>query len=158
MKILSMLPLWSAIFSVAVTAADKPAVSAGETSRRLKSPGGYTAKFVKLPGEGKGKTVISKDGKNVAEIPRSSPRSFSPTADVLLVREYFADDDCRHYLLDIGNGEFEIEGRRLDYVFGGRYVREAIWSADGKELTLRYREGMSDRKPETFKVKELLKR
>lgn len=124
----------------------------------IESPGGFLAEFVRLDGEGEGKTIIWKKRIKVAEIPSARPVSFSPKEDILLLAEYAADDDLRHFLLDLGSGEFKKEGNRLDYVFGGRYVKGATWSDDGKTLTLLYIEGLASKTKEEFSVEEILKR
>ena len=124
----------------------------------LQSLGEYRAEFVPLEEEGQGKTVIWKGVEKVAEIPDSRPVSFSPVEDILLLVECAPDDDLQHFLLNLGDGEKKKEGRRLDYVFGGRYVKGAEWSRDGKILTLFYIEGLGDRGKEEFSVEELLKR
>lgn len=123
----------------------------------LQSPSGFRAEFVKLPGEGEGMTVIWKKGQKITEIPNSRPLSFSPAAEVLLLAEYAPDDDLRQYLLNIGEGEVSKEGSRINYVFGGRYLDSATWSADGKTITLHYHDSLSELRSETFKVRHLLK-
>jgi len=124
----------------------------------LTSVGGFKAKFIKLEGEGEGKTEIWKDGKKVAEIASAGPVSFSPVADILLLREYGADDDLKQYLLNIGKGEYAMQGSRLKYVFGSRYMTSSAWSADGTKLTLTNATDMTDKPTEVFKVNDLLKR
>jgi hypothetical protein len=124
----------------------------------LQSPGGYRAEFVPLEGEGEGKILILKGKLLVAEIPNSKPVSFSPKADILLLAEHAPDDDLQHFLLDLGKGEIKKEGNRLDYVFGGRYVKEARWSDDGKMITLLYYEGLASQEEKKFSVEKLLKR
>ena len=89
----------------------------------VSSPGGYTAIAIPTQGaEGEGKTIIKKGDRVVAELPLVFPVSFSPTADILLVMEWAPDDDCRHYLLNIGTGDFFKNGNRLDYVFGMQVI------------------------------------
>ena len=122
----------------------------------IKSSSGFCTEFVKLPGEGKGMTVIWKKGQMITEIVASRPLSFSPTADVLLLAEYAPDDDLRQYLLNIGEGEMTKEGSRLSYVFGGRYLNNATWSSDGKTITLHYIKLLSEVGSETFEVEQLL--
>ncbi len=124
----------------------------------ITSPGGYTALGVKVHGEeGAGKTIIKKGDNTLGELPYSLPVSFSPTEDILLVAEYAPDDDCQHYLLNIGAGELsKDESKRLDYVFGGRYANKASWSSDGKTITLYYSPELSDIAQKTFSVDNLL--
>jgi hypothetical protein len=127
-------------------------------TKMLESPSGYRAEFVALEGEGEGKTLIWKGKLVVAEVPDSKPISFSPKQDILLLAEHAPDDDLRHFLLNLGEGEFKKKGERLDYVFGGRYVKGAKWSADGKTLTLLYIEGLASKPQESFDVGKLLEK
>ncbi|MCP5536887.1 MAG: hypothetical protein H7A51_11735 [Akkermansiaceae bacterium] len=131
---------------------------AKDENQVFRSPNGFTATFIGQKGEGPGATIIkNKDGKEVARIASVYPMSFSPVADILLVKECAADDDIRQYVLNIGAGEYQKKGRRTDYVFGGRYVMSAKWSKDGKTITLVNRPGLADLAEETFNVAELLK-
>ncbi len=122
----------------------------------IKSHSGFLAKFVRLPGEGEGKTVIWKNGRKITEILYTRPISFSPIDDILLLAECSSDDDNRQFLLNIGHEELAKEGSRLNYIFGGRYRTNAIWSLDGKKITLQYYEGLSSKNSETFQVDQLL--
>lgn len=125
----------------------------------VSSSGVYTAIAIPTQGaEGEGKTIIKKGNRVVAELPLVFPVSFSPTADILLVREWAPDDDCRHYLLNIGAGEFFKKGNRLDYVFGKRYVERANWSSDGKTITFHNSPELTEfpYQEETFTIEDFL--
>lgn len=127
-------------------------------NKEIRSPNGYTATFQEGKEEGSGTTIIkNKKGEIIARIADTSPVSFSPVADILLVKERMADDDTRQFLLNIGAGEFKKKGSRLDYVFGSRYVTKARWSKDGKTITLVNYPGTSDKAEETFVVAKVLK-
>lgn len=102
-------------------------------------------------------TVIRRGSKVLATVPNSHPISFSPTADILLLKETGQDDDLRQYLLNVGKGEFEKDAPRGDYVFGSRYVTSASWSNNGKTLTLHNAPGLTENDTESFTVAELLK-
>ncbi|MGJ8657012.1 MAG: GDSL-type esterase/lipase family protein [Akkermansiaceae bacterium] len=123
----------------------------------LTSPTGFKATFVPLPAEGQGLTEIWKNGEKIATIKDAKPIAFSPTSDILLLKEHAPDDDTKPYLLDIGKSQFTIKGNRQDHVFGSRYVTSAKWSPDGTTITLTNAPGMSAKDQETFKVADLLK-
>lgn len=101
-------------------------------------------------------TVLRRGAKVLATIPNTHPISFSPTADILLLKETGEDDDLRQYLLNVGKGEYAKEGSRGDYVFGSRYVTSASWSKNGKSLTLHNAPGLTENDAETFTVADLL--
>lgn len=82
-------------------------------------------------------TVITKDGKLVATIEAARPVSFSPNGGILLLADAMADDDCRHFLLNIAAGEYKKdEARWREWKIGSRWHSIATWSADGKTVTL----------------------
>ena len=125
----------------------------------VRSPGGFIAhslRFTNADGEPEGRVFIEKDGRVIATIPGVRAVSFSPKQDVLLVREEVADDDLRHYLLNIGAGQYSRPEPRLDYVFGSRFVTRAEWSEDGKWLVLFDHPGVSESPPEVIKVADNL--
>jgi hypothetical protein len=123
--------------------------------QRVRSPGGFLAHYLRFQGKDGdfvGRTMIEKEGLVVGVVEGARPVSFSPTADILLVVEDFADDDLRHYLLKIGDGQFSRKDERANYVFGSRFVAKAEWSNDGKFLTLTDHPGITDNASETIKV------
>lgn len=131
-----------------------------ETSyRKVESPGGFIAHYLRFQGkEGdfEGRTMIEKEGLVIGVIRGARPVSFSPTEDILLVVEDYADDDLRHYLLKVGEGQFSRKDKRERYVFGSRFVAKAEWSKEGKFLTLTDHPGITDQGSETIKVADQL--
>lgn len=146
------------------------ALSSGETPANQQTPAiaksaikpvtsklGYVA--VKAnpsqPEEGAVDTVIKKDGKEVARIPNARPVSFSPDGGILLLAEAAPDDDCRHFLLNVADGEKPKPfGKR--HRIGGRYVEKAEWSKDGKTITFTNNKDLSDTPVETITVADQL--
>lgn len=101
------------------------------------SKAGYTATSVPTGEEGGADTVILRDGKVLASVRDAAPVSFSPDGKILLLREAMADDDCRHFLLNVGAGEFRKDPeKRMRWMIGGRYVTSAKWSDDSTKVTL----------------------
>ncbi|BDS07069.1 hypothetical protein NT6N_21090 [Oceaniferula spumae] len=132
---------------------------AGSKEKVHRSPNGFTATFIVGKEEGTGTTVIkNKEGKEITRIAGAYPMSFSPVSDILLLKEIAADDDTRQYLLDIGAGELKKKGKRMDYVFGSRYVTSARWSKDGKTITLVNAPGITDDAEEIITVADVLKK
>ena len=72
------------------------------------------------------------------------------------MREAVADDDLRHYPLNIGAGQMTRTEPRLQYVFGSRFVTRAEWSADGKFIVLFDHPGITDTPPEVISVADKL--
>jgi hypothetical protein len=98
-------------------------------------------------------TVITKNGKLVATIEAARPVSFSPDGGILLLADAMADDDCRHFLLNIAAGEYQKELKKWrEWKIGSRWHSQATWSADGKTITLAA-EGMQI-PPVTFEVSQ----
>ena len=117
-------------------AGDEPTDSVDANPPALISANGITAEFVTLAGEGRGKTVIFRGEKMLFDVANARPISFSPSNDILLLREYSSDDDLQLFLLNIGAGEIKKEGPRIDYVFGGRWGDITTWSSDGGTLQI----------------------
>ena len=161
MKTICTIALLS-IFSLSPSFADhhqKKTTPVQSSHQKVQSPGGFIAhsfRFAIDDGEPEGGILIEKDGQVVGTISGARAVSFSPTADILLVSEAVASDDLRHYLLDIGKGQYTRKGERKNYVFGSRYVAKAKWSADGKQITLSDFPGISDAAPVTIKVADKL--
>ena len=144
--------------SVADHHQEKPS-KVSSSHQSVTSPGGYIAhsfRFATKDGDPEGRVLIEKDGQIIATIVGVQAVSFSPTSDILLVREAVADDDLRHYFLNIGKGQFTRKGDRTSYVFGSRYVDKAKWSANGKQVTLSDFPGISDAAPVTINVADKL--
>jgi Tol biopolymer transport system component len=110
---------------------------AAPSTREVKSSAGFVATEVENGEEAGKDTVITKEGKVLASVRDAAPVSFSPDGRLLLLCEAMADDDCRHFLLNVAAGEFRKDPReRLKWIIGGRYVTDAEWSEDGSKLTL----------------------
>ena len=127
--------------------------------KSVRSPGGYIAHYLRFDseeGEFEGRIMIEKEGRVIATIIGARPVSFSPKANILLVVEDVADDNLKHYLLDIGKGQFTRKAKREDYTFGTRYSSKAVWSDDGKSLVLFDHPGISDAAPLKIKVADKL--
>ncbi|MDA7880969.1 hypothetical protein N9A94_01535 [Akkermansiaceae bacterium] len=125
----------------------------------VRSPGGFIAhyfRFITDEEEAEGRILIEKEGHIIATIKGARPVSFSPTSDILLVREDVADDDLRHYFLNIGAGQFSRKAERAQYTFGNRFSSKAVWSDDGKSLVLFDHPGITDAAPTVIKVAEKL--
>lgn len=111
--------------------------AAEDSLEKITSATGFEAVW-RNPEEGYSVTTLSKGGVLLSEIDGARPVSFSPDGNILLVREAQQDDDCRHYLLNLGVGEYKkkwIEGEEKR--IGGRFVVGASWSDDGKTITLK---------------------
>jgi len=103
----------------------------------IESPSGINARFFKFSGEGNGKTFIEKDEIIITTLDHAQPISWHPRKDILVVKEYSADDDNRCYILNIGAGEYNKKGKkRKNYIMGSRYVNRVKWSKDGTKVTL----------------------
>lgn len=103
----------------------------------MASEAGFVATAVANGEEGGRDTVISRDGKVLASVRDAAPVSFGPDGTILLLREAMADDDSRHFLLNLGAGEFRKDPeKRREWVIGGRHVTRAEWSAEGRTVTL----------------------
>ncbi len=139
-----------------------PALGAEEpksSHKKVASPGGYIAHSfltTNADGEPEGRVLIEKDGRVIATIKGVFADSFSPKADILLVKEAIADDDLRHYFLNIGEGEFKKEGDRASYVFGSRYATKSAWSDDGKYVVLFDFPGITEDPPAVIKVSDFV--
>jgi len=123
--------------------------------KSVRSPGGFIAHYLRFnTGEGnfEGRVMIEKEGRVIATINGARPVSFSTKADILLVVEDVADDDLKHYLLDIGKGQFTRKAKREDYTFGSRFSSKAVWSDDGKFLVLFDFPGITDAPPIVVKI------
>lgn len=123
------------------------------------SPNGIHAHYLRFTtdeGDFEGQTFIEKEGRVVATLKGVRPISFSPTQDVLLLREDVADDDLRHYLLDIGAGQYALTIERNEAVFGSRYVARTEWSEDGRHLVLFDAPGLTDAPPQVITTAEHL--
>ena len=140
-----------AVIGLLALGLSQPAAHAGDI---IKSKLGFVAEGV-VPAkaeEGKVDTLIKKDGKLLAKVENAIPVSFSPDGTILLLAEMAADDDCRHFLLNVAAGEYSKKGsQRLNWIIGGRSVTKAEWSADGKKLTLKSSKAMGA-KAETIEV------
>ena len=126
---------------------------------KMVSPGGIIAhyfQFTTEEGEGEGRVLIEKQGSVIATLTGVRPVSFSPTADILLVREDFGDDDLRHFLLNVGAGQYQRTEERNEYIFGSRYVRKATWSKDGKTITLLNDPDADDQGPTVISVEKMV--
>jgi hypothetical protein len=152
----AILVLGLLVSACGVKTEEKP-VSAAKTVHSVISPGGYKATAIPNPAaEGEGSTLLTKGESRFGELPSAYPVSFSPVADILLVREWVAADDTRHYLLNIGAGEMQKPTGSPHRVFGGRYVKAVHWSPDGEKITLYYHEDLAGLASETFHVNDLL--
>lgn len=106
-------------------------------SEELVSKAGFAATAVPNGEEAGFDTVIVKNGKVLASVRDAKPVSFGPDGTVLLLREAMADDDCRHFLLNLAAGEIRKDPeKRMRWMIGGRYVTSATWSDDGTRVTL----------------------
>lgn len=115
-------------------------VSAHEATEpiTMKSEAGFVATAVANGEEGGRDIVISRDGKALASVRDAAPVSFAPDGTILLLREAKADDDCCHFLLNLGAGELRKDPeKRRQWAIGGRHVISAEWSADGRTVNLR---------------------
>lgn len=101
--------------------------------------------------EGAYDTVIKKDGKEIARVSDARPVSFSPDGTILLLCEAAADDDCRHFLLNVAAGEKPKQCNELKRI-GGRYVVDAVWSKDGKTITFTNDKDLAEEPTETVNV------
>jgi len=125
----------------------------------VRSPSGIIAHYLRFgrgEAELQARTFIEKDGAVIATIEGVRPVSFSPVDDILLVQEVALDDDLKQYLLNIGKGQYKREGGRMSYVFGPRYVTKAVWSKDGKTISLYSGLGGENTAPKVYKVADLL--
>lgn len=104
----------------------------------LKSSLGYEATAVPDKSEEALMTTsITKNGKLVATIDAARPVSFSPDGGILLLADAMADDDCRHFLLNVAAGEYKKDQAKWrEWKIGSRWHSKATWSADGKMITL----------------------
>ncbi len=129
-----------------VRAADQPPV---------KSKLGYQAVAVEPAEaeEGASDTIIKKDGKEIARIADAIPVSFSPDGTILLLHDAAADDDCRHFLLNVAAGEKPKPFCERNKI-GGRHVENAEWSKDGKSITFTNAAGLAEKTMETIMVTE----
>jgi hypothetical protein len=125
----------------------------------VQSPSGLIAHYLRF-GRGEedmqGRTFIEKGGSVIATIEGVKPVSFSPVADILLVQEVALDDDLKQYLLNIGEGQYKRTGGRMTYVFGPRYMTKAVWSKDGKTISLYSGLGDENTAPKVYEVADLL--
>jgi hypothetical protein len=157
---LAVILLAGSISSAATEPQDKEVKAAPESSyRKMVSPSGLIAhyfQFITEEGEGEGRVLIEKQGAVIATLTGVRPVSFSPTADILLVREDFGDDDLRHYLLDVGAGQYQRTEARNEYIFGSRYVSKATWSKDGKTIVLVNDPDATDEVPTIISVEKMV--
>lgn len=99
---------------------------------------GFTAVAAPNGEEGGADTRITKDGKPLAIVSGAKPVSFSPDGRILLLREAGADDDLKHFFLNLAAGEHEKTAEQLkngQHRVGGRAVVKSEWSPDGKFVT-----------------------
>ena len=140
-------------------ASDSSLASVKSSYESLRSVGGYIAHYLRFTNEDQdleGRLFIERDGVVVAVVNGVRPVLFSPTEDVLLVREDIADDDLKHFLLDIGAGQFSRTEERASYVFGSRFVDRVEWSDDGKHIVTFDYEGTTGAAPSVVSVAEML--
>lgn len=96
---------------------------------------GYTA----ADAEGAGATLLCGEGIENVVVRGALPIAWDPAGGRLLMREAAADDDLRHFVLDVGAGEFEKRGSRMDWILGERADRFTAWRGD----TVWFRNAMS---------------
>lgn len=105
--------------------------------------------------EGARDTVIKKEGKEIARIPNAVPISFSPDGGILLMHDAAPDDDCRYFLFNVAAGEKSKPFGKRQRI-GGRYVKKAEWTKDGKTITFTNKKELSDIPVETIAVADYL--
>ncbi|MBK1855407.1 hypothetical protein JO972_10590 [Verrucomicrobiaceae bacterium 5K15] len=122
--------------------------------KEIQSATGIVAKTVPSDAsEGATDTQIFQHDKLVATIHNAAAVSFQPKGDILLLRETGADDDSRHFLLNLGKKEYSKNPeKRASWVIGGRYVVKTTWSDDGRQITLQTAQ-FAGGKPVTIEVK-----
>ncbi len=123
----------------------------------VQSPLGYVAEKVNPVKyeEGVTDTLIRVENRPPMLVPYATPIAFSPDGRLLLLRESAADDDLRHFVLDVASGaqpKPSDQRRRI----GGRYVNQAQWSDDGKHIIFINMPELTENPVETVEVKAAL--
>ena len=147
------------LFTPLLPLAAEEAKPTPSSHKSVRSSSGLIAHYFKLQTgdvEPEGLILIEKEGRVIATIKGARPVSFSPVNDILLVVEDVADDDLRHYFLNIGAGQYSRNDEREERVFGPRFVSKATWSDDGKYLVLFHVPGIVDAPPASVTVSEHL--
>ena len=85
--------------------------------------------------EAKGKVLIEKSERIVAEIDLAHGVSFSPNGRYLLISEVSMDDDQRYFLIDLSQNKLVIPEPNKRKRLGTRWTVKSMWSPDSKSLT-----------------------
>jgi hypothetical protein len=80
--------------------------------------------------EGVSVTLLCGDGSRTVLVRGATPVAWDPAGSRLLLREAVADDDLRHFVLDVARGEFEKRGDRMQWILGERGDRFSGWRGD----------------------------